>query len=157
MAEKAEKAEEPVEGSFRIEQEVEIAVPRERLWECLLDAGAWWLYGEKGKSPDIVLEPRVGGRFYERFAGGEDGSLWGVVTYLERPEVLRLCGFLGMETPATNVYEYRLEARGQKTLLKLSHRAVGLMSPGARADYDGGWKGLWESLRAFAERGERRR
>jgi uncharacterized protein YndB with AHSA1/START domain len=154
----AEAGEELVQGSFHLEQEVEIAVPRERLWECLVDVGGWWLYREKkGKASEILLEPRVGGRFYERFAGGEDGSLWGVVTYLERPEVLRLCGFLGMQSPATNLYEYRLEARGERTLLRLSHRAFGLMSPGARADYQGGWKGLWESLRAFAERGERRR
>src|SRR5204863_1739923 len=58
---------EPVLGSFHIEQEVEIAVPRERLWECLADVGGWWLYCEKGKAVDVVLEPRVGGRFFQRF------------------------------------------------------------------------------------------
>ena len=152
-----EAAEALVQGSFHVEQEVDVLVPRERLWECLLDVGAWWLYREKGKASDVVLEPRLGGRFYERFAGGEEGSLWGVVTHVERPEVLRLCGFLGMDSPAMNVYEYRLEARGETTRLKLSHRAFGLMRPAARDDYHGGWKGLWESLRAFAERGERHR
>ena len=147
---------EPVQGSFRVEQEVEFATPRERLWECLLDVGRWWHYRHEKTGSDVVLEPRVGGRFYERFAGGEEGALWGVVTYMKRPETLRFSGFLNMETPATNVWEYRLEPRGSGTVLKLSHRAAGLMRPDARADYDGGWKGLWESLRAFAEKGVRR-
>ncbi len=32
------------EGSFRIEQEVELAVPRERAWAALLDVGGWWCH-----------------------------------------------------------------------------------------------------------------
>jgi hypothetical protein len=144
----------PASDAFRLDQEVEILAPRETVWASLLDVEAWWCHRVVGKGSTLVLEPRVGGRFFERW-GEDEGALWGVVTFLKRPEVLRLCGPLGMSGAAQSVYEYRLEPRGPRTTLRLTHRCSGEMEPGTREDYDGGWRQLWTHLKAHAETGKR--
>ncbi len=140
-------------GSFRIDQEVEIAAPREKAWASLLDVDGWWCHRIQKSGSTLVLEPQVGGRFYERWTGDE-GALWGIVTYLRRPEILRLSGPLGTERLATSLYEFRLEAKGEKTLLRLTHRCIGEVGE-MRGDYEGGWQSLWKHLRALAETGAR--
>lgn len=145
--------------AFRIDQEVEIAAPREKVWASLLDVQGWWCHRVVGKGSTLVLEPRVGGRFYESWKGeswkGDEGALWGVVTFLRSPDLLRLAGPLGMNGAAQSVYEYRLESKGSRTTLRLTHRCSGEMEPGARADYEGGWGTLWTHLKALAETGKR--
>src|SRR5262245_54382337 len=136
----------PVSSSFEIEQEIVIDAPRERVWDALLDVGGWWCHHETAARAGIVLEPRIGGRFYERF-GGEDGALWGTVVWIKRPEVLRLSGPLGMDLPVSNVYEYELAERGASTVLRLTHRCVGLLDPNAVKAFEGGWKALWVHLK----------
>lgn len=135
-------------GSFRIEQEVVIATSRERAWDCLLDVDAWWTFRLGGATSTRVLEPRLGGRFYERFAGGEDGALWGTVRRLERPELVCLEGLLGMNGPVMSAYEFHLETRGSKTALRLTHEVFGLLDPAWQASHEKGWTTL---LTAFAE------
>jgi uncharacterized protein YndB with AHSA1/START domain len=141
-------------GSFRIDQEVEILAPRETVWASLLDVDGWWCHRLREKGSALALEPRVGGRFYERW-GDDEGALWGVVTYLQKPEVLRLAGPLGSNGASQSVYEYRLESRGARTTLKLLHRCSGEIGPKTRASYDGGWKELWEHLGRLAQTGTR--
>jgi uncharacterized protein YndB with AHSA1/START domain len=60
-----------------------VKAPPEIAWRVFTEKmGTWWPLGEykigKSKAVDAVLEPRVGGRWYER---GEDGSTcdWGRV------------------------------------------------------------------------------
>jgi uncharacterized protein YndB with AHSA1/START domain len=60
-----------------------VKAPLEIAWRVFTEKmGTWWPLGEykigKSKAVDAVLEPRVGGRWYER---GEDGSTcdWGRV------------------------------------------------------------------------------
>lgn len=142
------------EAPFRLEQEIEICAPRARAWAALLDVDAWWCHRTSGRGSVVVLEARVGGRFYERFSGDE-GVLWGTVTHLESPCLLRLRGPLGSGGLVDGLYEYRLEERGSRTLLRLSHRCGGEVPAGARSSYDGGWRALWPRLRSYAENGQR--
>jgi uncharacterized protein YndB with AHSA1/START domain len=144
-------------GSFRIEQEVVIATSRERVWDCLLDVAGWWAFRMGDDANALSLEPRLGGRFYERFGTGEDGALWGTARWLERPEVLRLEGVLGMDGPVVSVYEYRLSTRGAKTVLKLTHEAFGLLDPAWKASHTKGWAKLLGLLTTFAEGGGRKK
>jgi uncharacterized protein YndB with AHSA1/START domain len=149
----------PVPSSFEVEQEVSIDAPRERVWEALVDVAGWWCHHETQTRGTLVLEPKVGGRFYERFgpAEGRDeaGALWGTVTWIQRPETLRLSGPLGMDLPATNVWQYDLVEHGRSTTLRLVQRCVGLIDPEMPKAYDGGWKALWVHLKALAEKGVR--
>ena len=148
------KREKPVSSSFTIEQDVVIDAPRDRVWASLVDVGGWWCHHETDQHGELVLEPEIGGRFYERF-GGDDGALWGTVIWMKKPEVLRLSGPVGMDLPAHNVYEYALEAKGKTTVLHFTHRCVGLIDPEYPKAYGGGWATLWTHLKAFAEKGTR--
>lgn len=142
------------EGSFRIEQEVELAVPRERAWAALLDVGGWWCHHFAERSPDLRLEPRLGGRFYEAWGEGE-GALWGTVIFIRSPEVLRLSGPLGMNTAVNSVYEFGLGTKGKGTVLTLKHQAIGFLDSKWKKAHKEGWQELWKHLKEFAEKGKR--
>jgi uncharacterized protein YndB with AHSA1/START domain len=104
----------------------------------------------------MALEPFPGGRFYEDSPEGVK-ALFGTVTYIKAPEVIRLSGPLGMNRlPLTSVYEWKLEpsADGKTTTLKLSHRAIGLLDPEWEQSHAEGWQQLWAHLKAFVEDGK---
>ncbi|MBL8757753.1 MAG: SRPBCC domain-containing protein [Phycisphaerae bacterium] len=144
------------DGQFSIEQEVRIAAPREAAWRGLLDVGAWWCHHFAKAGPRMVLEPFPGGRFYEDSADGTR-ALFGTVTFIRAPEVIRLAGPLGMSTlPVVSVYEWALAEDGPgASVLRLSHHARGLIRTDWREAHDRGWQTLWVRLRALVERGER--
>ncbi len=77
-------------GMARVEVEVTIGAPRERVWRALVEeTGQWWpsdFY--VGQSPrGFILEARPGGRVYEDW-GNEAGALWYTVLVVEPPAVL---------------------------------------------------------------------
>lgn len=154
----SEAAAKPGTRPFHIEQEVTIAAPRARVFDALTrDVGQWWAFRMSREGSALVLEPRVGGRFFEDF-GDDQGALWGTVTYIKRPEILRLTGSLGMiKDPIIGVYTYELaEAKDGATLLKLTHRVAGEPAPDAAESYRGGWgKLLGRFLKAYVEEGKR--
>jgi uncharacterized protein YndB with AHSA1/START domain len=114
---------------------------------------------------DAVIEPRVGGRWYER---GDDGSTcdWGRVLAWEPPSRL----VLSWEISADFQYdpnlktevEVRFITEGKDgTRVELEHRYLDRY--GARRDQvrrifdsDAGWKGLLEAFAARASEGEDR-
>lgn len=121
---------------------------------------SWWpLATHKlgaAKAVDAVIEPRVGGRWYER---GEDGSTcdWGRVLTWEPPSRLVLTWDISADwAPAPELkteVEVRFTADGEQTRVELEHRHLDRY--GARADemrgiFDsqGGWTGI---LAMFAE------
>lgn len=143
-----------VQGSFRVEQEVIVNAPRERVFAALTrEIGKWWCHrcGDAGSVHS--LEAAAGGRFVESW--GKGSVLWGVVTRLEAPTVLRLSGPLGMHTPVSSVYQYTLEEidSGRSTLLKLSHRVNGEIDTYWKDAHERGWKALWVTLKAWVEEG----
>lgn len=154
MTEKEQKLE---MTSFQIEQEISIGAPRERVYDALTQRiGDWWAYrlGEDKNSP-LLLEPKIGGAFYEDFGNGQ-GALWGTVTYLKKPEEIRLQGLLGMHGAVNSSYKYVLEDKGFSTMLKLSHHAVGLIEPGWEEGHRKGWgELLGVFLKEFVETGKR--
>jgi DNA-binding transcriptional ArsR family regulator/uncharacterized protein YndB with AHSA1/START domain len=139
--------------SFEIEQEVLIEAPRARVFDSITrDIDKWWHHRhEQGKSV-VRLEARVGGHFWEDFGDGQ-GALWGIVSYVKRPDVIRLSGPLGMMSAAvTNNYAFELVDKGHATLLKLSHQATGFIDPNWKAGYSAGWQDLLgKYLKAWAE------
>ncbi|MGH2437062.1 MAG: hypothetical protein ACRDFA_08715, partial [bacterium] len=76
-------------GAFRVEQEVTIQGTPARVFDALTkEVSAWWgmphMYSEEA-ARDIILEPRVGGRLFDR---GVDGSEchWARVLAYEPPD-----------------------------------------------------------------------
>lgn len=150
-----------IESSFALEQEVTIAAPRAQVWEALLrDTDAWWSHRvRKDGTSRILIEPRIGGRFYESFGGGpgepgaraEEGALWGTVTRYEPPSLIRFSGPLGMDLPVTSIYTFHLEEAGGHTTLRLTHRAIGQLRRGWADAHDRGWRQLWDNLKRLVE------
>jgi uncharacterized protein YndB with AHSA1/START domain len=121
--------------------------------------GTWWPLAThkigKAKAVDVVVEPRVGGRWYER---GEDGSTcdWGRVLAWDPPSLLVLSWDISADwqydpTLHTEV-ELRFIPEGKnRTRVELEHRHLERYA--ARRDemrdtFTGGWNTLLEAFAA---------
>jgi uncharacterized protein YndB with AHSA1/START domain len=88
---------EPRDPSFdpnSVRKALHVKAPREVAWRVFTEKmGTWWPLAHykigKAKAVDAVIEPRIGGRWYER---GDDGSMcdWGRVIVWEPPARLVL-------------------------------------------------------------------
>jgi uncharacterized protein YndB with AHSA1/START domain len=145
-------------ASVDIAQEVKINADPGRVFEALTtQVASWWgapyLYSELAK--DLILEPRIGGRFYEVW-GDDDGRLWGIVTQIRRNEWLEITGSIGMDGAVQGVMCYELKAQGGGTVLSLTHKAIGHITTKTRSGYAFGWKDLFGTrLKAFVETGKK--
>jgi DNA-binding transcriptional ArsR family regulator/uncharacterized protein YndB with AHSA1/START domain len=139
--------------TIQMEQEVQIAAPPARVFDCLTaHIGDWWSHSFSGSPRTIRLEPFPGGRFFEEFDGAGGGALYATVTFLKPGERLRLTGPMGMAGAVAGVIDIRLEATGDGTRLLLSHHVLGEVDDATANDYNGGWQHLLgERLRPYAE------
>ena len=108
------------------------------------DMARWWPLKEgfsrdSSRAQDIVLEPRVGGRFYERFADGEIAAI-GRVTAFEPPARVAFTWRQGTWTVDTQV-EVRFAAEADGTRVTLEHRGWEALANGAAltGPYENGW------------------
>ena len=123
--------------------------------------GRWWIathsiLASKSPQASVTIEPRVGGRWYER---GEDGSQcdWGRVLAWEPPRRLLLAWQLDAQwdfDPAlVTEVEVRFDAEpGGGTKVTLEHRCLERYGAGAETARsglasEGGWSGLLERYR----------
>jgi uncharacterized protein YndB with AHSA1/START domain len=125
---------------------------------------AWWPHKHSiNASPqkDIVLEPKVGGRWYEI---GEDGSTcsWGKVLAWEPPKRVLLAwqisGDWKYDPELITEVEVTFTPIGDQTRVDLEHRNLeryGDKAEGVRnaIDSDGGWMGI---LRLYGEAAAKR-
>ena len=102
----------------------------------------WWpldTHSPSGKAETVVIEPREGGRVYERTTDGEEVE-WGEILVWDPPRRLVHSWHLGRQE-ATEV-ELRFSPEGEGTLVKLVHRgweSHGEYAAAVRASYDSGW------------------
>lgn len=147
-----------------VRKSVLVRAPQEVAWRVFTQKlGSWWpLATHKigaAKAVDAVIEPHVGGRWFER---GDDGSTcdWGRVLAWEPTSRLVLSWDINADWSAdpsigTEV-EIRFIAEGKQTRVELEHRKLDRY--GARAaemhgqfDSTGGWAGLLQAFVANAE------
>jgi uncharacterized protein YndB with AHSA1/START domain len=139
-----------------------VKAPVETAWRVFTESmGTWWPLAKfkigKAKAVDAVIEPRVGGRWYEQ---GEDGSTcqWGSVLAWEPPSRLVLSWDISADwqyDPALKTeIEVRFIAQGRDaTRVELEHRRLdryGARREEMRTIFDtsGDWGRL---LQAFAQ------
>jgi DNA-binding transcriptional ArsR family regulator len=141
--------------TFQIEQEVMIEADRQTVFTSLTkDINQWWAYRLFGQESILTLDPKVGGSFLED-AGNGEGAIWGTVTYVKAYEEIRLNGLLGMRGAVNSAYSFKLEEKGNSTLLKLSHTAAGLLDPNWKDMHSHGWEELLGSfLKNYVETGK---
>jgi DNA-binding transcriptional ArsR family regulator/uncharacterized protein YndB with AHSA1/START domain len=110
--------------TVRIETELRFKATPERVYEVLVERSSEWFpatYGEE-RVKAIVLEPRVGGAYYEDWGEGR-GHLYGNVTRYDPPFQLHFRGQLDLGTILDT--EYTLELAADETILRVSKVAVG--------------------------------
>lgn len=151
-----------------VRKSVQVAVTPTRAFQIFTEGmSRWWIKSHSiNKSPikEIVIEPRVGGRWYER---GDDGSTcdWGRVLLWEPPARLVLSWQITADwkydPDLKTEVEVRFVAEGKNgTRVELEHRLLdryGARSEEMRGIFDSemGWKGLLEAfaVRALANHG----
>jgi uncharacterized protein YndB with AHSA1/START domain len=131
-------------NSFQIEQEILINAPAAKVFQRLVgDVAPWWDHGFSESPKAIVLEPKVGGRFYEEFGGAEgDGALYCTVMQVETGKKLVLQGPMGMRGAVFGNIAFELVEKGGATTLKLSHHAIGEVTEEHKKNYTSGWREL---------------
>jgi uncharacterized protein YndB with AHSA1/START domain len=122
----------------------------------------WWLKTHKiGAAPmqDTVIEPKAGGRWFER---GEDGSEcdWGKVLAWEPPRRLVLAWQIDaqwkFDPGLVTEVEVTFTAADGGTRVELEHRNLerfGARAAEIRAQIDGGWPTLLENFATVCNEG----
>jgi len=109
------------------------------------DLGKWWPLQEGltfggDRAHEIFLEPKLGGRFFERFRDGEEHVI-GRVTAYEPPARVVFTWQPPSWTGPTEV-EVRFSAEGEGTRVRLEHRGwetAGTAALERRDNYGRGW------------------
>lgn len=83
---------------FRSQLVVQIAAPRDEVWDAATgDVSGWWDHRHTQNPVEYIIEPKFGGRFYERFEEGSlDGAVHASIPYVDTPERLIMHGPLGL-------------------------------------------------------------
>jgi hypothetical protein len=142
-----------------VRKQVRVAAPPQLAFEIFTAGmGRWWPKGHSiAASPqqDVVVEPRAGGRWFER---GEDGGeqAWGKVAAWEPPARVLLVWQLNSQWQYDPELQTELEVRftpdGEGTLVQLEHQMEGFgeAAEQMRQQLEGpdAWEGL---LKLFAQ------
>jgi uncharacterized protein YndB with AHSA1/START domain len=124
--------------TLNVVKEIDIDAPIDIAWEAVLaEMGPESMMGEGNPFP-MKLEAFPGGRWFRDLGEGV-GHLWGHVQVIKPPKLLELTGPMFMSYPAMNHLQYRLTPTGDRTSLKLTHRAVGLIEKEHREGVNEGW------------------
>lgn len=116
-----------------------------RVWTA--NFAQWWptshTVGGTG-DVEVVLEPRLGGRIFER---APDGAVheWGEITRWEPPHRLGYLWHLRRDRADATDVDIRFVAREGGTRVEIEHRGwerLGADGPGWREANKGGWSGL---------------
>ena len=140
-----------------IKLQVALQAPVDKVYQALTrDLNKWWSYRISVDS-FMVLEPQVGGRFFEEFNGG-GGVLYASVTYLKQDKEIRLNGSMGL-TDLASSSTIRLVLQAQQpdaTLLLLSHHFLGRVNVITADTFRKRWEELLkQNLKSFVESGTR--
>jgi uncharacterized protein YndB with AHSA1/START domain len=145
-----------------VKHTLSVAAPLERAFAVFTEGfGRWWPATHHiGKSDlvDAVIEPRTGGRWYERNADGSECD-WGHVIAWEPPQRVLLAWQLDADwrydPELITEVEVRFEAAGERTRVTFEHRHLERMGERAEevrraVDSPEGWHGILERYAAAA-------
>ena len=130
------------------------AAPTQAFDYFVRDLARWWPLAQFHTGPDPVdcaIEPRAGGRVFERAADGRE-TLWGTVLDYEPPHRLSFTWIVGLSAELAQLIEIRFVPQGNGTRVELTHSGwekLGDRAAALREGYDRGWATLIE--RCYAE------
>jgi uncharacterized protein YndB with AHSA1/START domain len=121
------------------------------------DMATWWPLAQFHTAPDPVtcaIEPRVGGRVFERAADGSE-TAWGTVLAYEPPHRLAFSWIIGgLSVEQAQLIELSFTPEGEGTRVALTHSGWEKLGDAAaaarlRTGYDRGWATIVE--RCYAD------
>jgi uncharacterized protein YndB with AHSA1/START domain len=148
----------PPEDSIRtlnVVREITIAASPEAVFAAVLEE-----MGPGSQMPDgtpfpMKVEAWPGGRWY-RDHGNNTGHFWGHVQVIKPPPhpkpLLEICGPMFMSYPAISHVQYRLIPEGKQVLLRITHRAMGLIPDDHAEGVQSGWEHGMNRIRDLAEK-----
>ena len=146
-----------------IRKTIEVNAPIERAFDVFASRmGEWWhkehSIAKDTTQQDVIVEPRSGGRWYEKGADGSEHQ-WGRVIDWDRPRRLVLAWQLTREfrwdPDFETTVEVTFEERDGKTIVHFEHRDLQRMGADAvelLESMDGGWGMLLDLYKSAAER-----
>lgn len=145
----------PITADSQIQQlnfrkEITIDASLDIVWESVLERHQAGI-DANGKPMEWRFEPWPGGRWY-RDLGNNSGHLWGHVQVIKPPTLLELCGPMFMSYAATSHIQHRLIPDGDRTTLRLTHTAIGLIAQEHLEGVQMGWGEFLTEIQAAAER-----
>lgn len=130
----------------RVELEIVIRAPLERVWKALIDeTNFWWPkdFYVSDKAQRFVLEPKLGGRMFEDW-GNDAGVVWYEIFAFNPPYSIDLKGSLSVPYgPALSLLHLELQPDEQGTKFLLSDSVFGVSTDGGKSKQDG-WTQLFE-------------
>lgn len=139
--------------------DVEIDCPPEHAFATWTERfGTWWppTHTVSGDPAVVVLEPRLGGRIYERTGDGHEVD-WGEITHWDPPRALTYLWHIRRDRADATDVEIRFVAAGPaSTRLEITHSGWERLGAGAerwRNANRGGWSGLLPHFTAAATQG----
>ena len=129
---------------------VTVRAPPARAFSLFVDDFArWWPLGWTHTGPDPVdcaIEPRVGGRVFERAADGRE-TPWGTVLAYDPPHRLAFSWIVELSAEQEQLVEISFTAEGHGTRVELTHSGwekLGDAAASLRERYDRGWGRVFE-------------
>lgn len=144
-----------------IQHTIVVSASAERAFQAFTaEMGKWWPkdFGIGG-SPlvDVVIEPKVNGRYYERAENGVD-TTWGEVSLWEPGKrivlIWRVNGQYAYDAALHTEVDVRFANEAGGCRVTFEHRgleALGESAEGAREQLNGGWAMLLDLFKARAE------
>jgi uncharacterized protein YndB with AHSA1/START domain len=130
--------------TLNVVKEIQIAAPPEIVFESLLHP-----VGKFGEMK-LRFEAWPGGRWF-RDLGNNTGHLWGHVQVIKPPELLELTGPMFMSYPVASHVQYRVTPQGGGSLLRMTHKAIGLIPDEHLSGVQNGWQMLLDETKLDAE------
>jgi DNA-binding transcriptional ArsR family regulator len=133
-------------GSLDVRTQIRVDAPRPKVFTSLLEIGTWWPHRSRSGSY-VVLEPHVGGRFYEDWGTG--GLLYGTVTGIAEDVLVSVHGPMGARAALAGRFTVELADLddGAATVAALTHQAVGQLDDGLTEEYRRRWDAALHALR----------
>ncbi|MBI1775371.1 MAG: SRPBCC domain-containing protein [Proteobacteria bacterium] len=140
-----------------VRKSVKVAVGSERAFEVFTkDIGRWWPASHtllKAPRQSLTIEPKIGGRWFERAVDGSECSLGHVLAWEPPHRVLlawQIDGTWKFNAALVTEVEIRFIADGDATRVELEHRKLERLGEHAEAmrgtvDSPGGWTAVLQS------------
>lgn len=120
------------------------------------DLTQWWpldrfTHGQ-GRAKEVILDPFVGGRFYERFADGEEYTVGRVVSW-DRPSLVAFTWRNADWIASTEVHVRFIAEETAVTRVELEHRVWEHLASAreSRDEYANGWPAVIHCFARFAD------